>query len=78
MMIFIWANKYFIWINQFKTKYSIETTSFSESIRHWESEGKSLQSAVVLKVIDLDQYILYDGWHTQVNDRFQDYKTFEL
>ena len=29
-----------------------------------------------LKVIDLDQYSLYDGWHTQVNDRFQDYKTF--
>ena len=24
MMIFIWAYKYFIWINQFETKYSIE------------------------------------------------------
>ena len=24
MMIFILANKYFIWINQFKTKYSFE------------------------------------------------------
>ena len=24
MMIFIWANKYFIWINQVKPKYSIE------------------------------------------------------
>ena len=24
MMIFIWANKYFTWINQFKTKYSTE------------------------------------------------------
>ena len=24
MMIFMWANKYFIWINQFKTKHSIE------------------------------------------------------
>ena len=24
MMIYILANKYFIWINQFKTKYSIE------------------------------------------------------
>ena len=23
-MIFIWANKYFIWINQLQTKYSIE------------------------------------------------------
>ena len=24
MKIFIWANKYFIWINQFKTEDSIE------------------------------------------------------
>ena len=29
-----------------------------------------------LKVIDLDQYSLYGGWYTQVNDRFQEYKTF--
>ena len=28
-----------------------------------------------LKVIDLDQYSLYGGWYTQVNDRFQEYKT---
>ena len=31
-----------------------------------------------LKVIDLDQYSLYSGWYTQVNDRFQEYKTFKL
>ena len=29
-----------------------------------------------LKVIDLDQYSLYGGWYTQVNDRFQEHKTF--
>ena len=29
-----------------------------------------------LKVIDLDQYGLYGGWYTQVNDRFQEHKTF--
>ena len=29
-----------------------------------------------LKVIDLDQFSLYGGWHTQVNDRFQEHKTF--
>ena len=28
-----------------------------------------------LKVIDLDQYSLYVGLYTQVNDRFQEYKT---
>ena len=29
-----------------------------------------------LKVIDLDQYSLYSGWYSQVNDIFQEYKTF--
>ena len=29
-----------------------------------------------LKVIDLDQYSLYGGWYTQINDRFQEHKTF--
>ena len=29
-----------------------------------------------LKVIDLDQYSLYGGWYTQVNDKFQKDKTF--
>ena len=29
-----------------------------------------------LKVIDLDQYSLYGGCYTQVNDIFQEYKTF--
>ena len=29
-----------------------------------------------LKVIDLDQYSLYGGWYIQVNDRFQEHKTF--
>ena len=29
-----------------------------------------------LKVIDLDQYSLYGGCNTQVNDIFQEYKTF--
>ena len=29
-----------------------------------------------LKVINLDQYSLYSGWYTQVNERFQEYKTF--
>ena len=29
-----------------------------------------------LKIIDLDKYSLYGGWYTQVNDRFQEHKTF--
>ena len=29
-----------------------------------------------LKVIDLDQNSLYGGWYTQVNDIYQEYKTF--
>ena len=28
------------------------------------------------KVIDLDRYSLYGGWYTQVNDTFQEDKTF--
>ena len=28
-----------------------------------------------LKVTDLDQYSLYGGWYTQVNDRFHEDRT---
>ena len=76
MMIFIWANKYFIWITQFKTKYSIEQRhSASQYVTENRREIPHSQ-LTYLKVIDLDQYSLYGGRHTQVNDRFQDYKTF--
>ena len=33
------------------------------------------RSTVALKVIDLDQYSLFGVWYTQVNGRFQEYKT---
>ena len=35
------------------------------------SESQYVKSAVVFK----DQYSLYGGWYTQVNDRFQEHKT---
>ena len=32
MMIFIWANEYFIWINEFKNKYSLQRHSASQYV----------------------------------------------
>ena len=74
-MIFIWANKYFIWINEFKNKYSFNVIQWvNTSLRiSWKSRRSQLS---YLKVTDLDQYILKGDWYTQVNDRFQEYKTF--
>ena len=37
---------------------------------HWISGELPCIQLSYLKVIDLDQYSLYSGWHTQVNDRF--------
>ena len=57
-------------------KINIPFSVISESIRHWESVGEFPGQLLYLKVIDLDQYSVYGGWYTQVNDRFQEYKTF--
>ena len=44
-------------------------------------KGNPAKSAVAvkghLKVIDLDQFSLYDGWY-KVNDSFQEHKIFSL
>ena len=65
MMIFIWANTYFIWINEFKNKYSLQRHSASQYVteNQWGNPQRQLS---YLKVIDLDQYSLYGGWYTQV------------
>ena len=44
--------------------------------RHSVSQYVTENQLLYLKVIDLDQYSLYDGWYKQVNDRFQEHKTF--
>ena len=76
-MIFIWANKYFIWIKELKKKYSLQCIQWvNTSLRISREIPRSQLS--YLKVTDLDQYSLYSGWYTQVNDRFQEYKTFNL
>ena len=75
-MIFIWANKCFIWINQFKTKHSTEQRHSASQYVTDNQYEIPYSLLPYLKVIDLDQYSLYGGWQTQVNDRFQDYKTF--
>ena len=69
-MIFIWANKYFIWINQFKLNILLNNViqRVSTALRNSREIPHSQLSYV--KFIDLDQYSLYGGWHTQVNNRF--------
>ena len=68
-MIFLLANEYFIWINQFKTKFSfLQRQSASQYVT--ESAGKSRKSAVVFKITNIDPYSLYGGWHTYVSDIF--------
>ena len=71
MMNFIWANKHFIWINQFKTKYVIQRVN--TSLRISGEIPHTQLSYMYLKVIDLDNTVLCGGWRTYVNDRFQDY-----
>ena len=56
MMIFVWANKYFIWINQFKTKYSFEQRHSVDTSLRMNREIPHSQLSY-LKVTDLDQYI---------------------
>ena len=40
------------------------------------SRGILRSQLLYLTVIDLDQYSLYGSWNTQVNDRFQEHKSF--
>ena len=75
MTIFIWANIYCIWINEFQNRYSLQRHSANNTSLRISREIPRNQ-LWYLKVIGLDQHSLYGGWYTQVNDRFQERKTF--
>ena len=74
MMNIIWAKNifYFKWIDsKINIPFNLIQASELHNQRHWISSLDIPRSRVShLKINDLDQYSLYGGSHTQVNDRF--------
>ena len=71
-MIFVWANKYFI----FNSKPNIPLNNVMQRVNTSLRISREIHHSQLLyiKVIDLDQYSLYGGkWQI-----FHDYKTFSV